>query len=187
MSSLWRGESIYRDKTIPLVYFAGLSKLSLAKVRKTWPRLNLDWRIWGSPIISYTPKGIKYQAVMVSTTAKKSRKKFSWSERKFSTWCRLRQSSEIQTRCLQGVLLGDGTRQCTQCCYCYCGIYNLKWHIYKTPTREIMELLFSLGHQLFLNLDRTTPLNNGANDNYEDVVYYELTHTSVPSLSVVFF
>ena len=50
-----------------------------------------------------------------------------------------------------------------------------------------MELLFSLGHQLFLNLDRTTPLNNGANDSYEDVVYYELTHTSVPSLSVVFF
>lgn len=56
-----------------------------------------------------------------------------------------------------------------------------------TPTREIMELLFSLGHQLFLNLDRTTPLNNGANDNYEDIVYYELTYTSVPSLSVVFF
>lgn len=110
MSSLWRGESIYRDKTIPLVYFAGLSKLSLAKVKKTWPKLNLDWRIWGSPIISHTPKGIKYQAVMVSTTAKKSRKKFSWSERKFSTWCRLRQNSEIQTRCSQGVLLGDGTR-----------------------------------------------------------------------------
>ena len=129
MSSLWRGESIYGDKTIPLVYFAGLSKLSLAKVKKTWPKLNLDWRIWGSPIISYTPKGIKYQAVMVSTIAKKSRKKFSWSERKFSTWCRLRQSSEIQTRCSQGVLLGDGTRQCMQCCYS-----RLLWNIQSQVT-----------------------------------------------------
>ena len=138
MSSLWRGESIYRDKTIPLVNFAGLSKLSLAKVKKTWPKLNLDCRIWGSPIVSHTPKGIKYQAVMVSTIAKKSRKKFSWSERKFSTWYRLRQSSEIQTRCSQGVLLGDGTRQCTQCCYCYIVIveYSISSDIFTRHQQE---------------------------------------------------
>lgn len=50
-----------------------------------------------------------------------------------------------------------------------------------------MELLFFFGYWFFFNFDRIIFFNNGVNDNYEDIVYYELIYISVLFLLVVFF